>query len=154
MPCPRPITSSASHLLSLTTNPQFWLDRSRDLKSASCENASRMSIPFSPRSLRTFQSRLLAWFRWHHRELPWRASRDPYRIWVAEIMLQQTRIAAVVPYYEGFLRRFPDVDSLARARQAEVLKMWSGLGYYSRARHLHMAAKQIVEQHRGEFPRD
>jgi A/G-specific adenine glycosylase len=113
-----------------------------------------MCTSFSPRSLRAFQSRLLNWFRSHRRELPWRASRDSYRVWVAEIMLQQTRIAAVIPYYERFLRRFPDVNSLARARQAEVLKLWSGLGYYSRARNLHAAAKEIAEQHRGEFPRD
>ena len=81
-----------------------------------------MAIHLNPRALRTFQSRLLAWFRTHRRELPWRASRDPYRVWVAEIMLQQTRIAAVIPYYDRFLRRFPDVRALARARQSEVLK--------------------------------
>jgi A/G-specific adenine glycosylase len=113
-----------------------------------------MAIHLKPRSLRTFQSRLLAWFRAHRRELPWRASRDPYRIWVAEIMLQQTRIAAVIPYYDRFLRRFPDVRALARARQPEVLKFWSGLGYYSRARNLHAAAKTIVAQHGAEFPRN
>ena len=113
-----------------------------------------MAIHLKPRSLRTFQSRLLAWFRAHRRELPWRASRDPYRVWVAEIMLQQTRIAAVIPYYDRFLRRFPDVRALARARQPEVLKFWSGLGYYSRARNLHAAAKTIVAKHNGEFPRD
>jgi A/G-specific adenine glycosylase len=113
-----------------------------------------MTIHLKPRSLRTFQSRLLAWFRAHRRELPWRASRDPYRIWVAEIMLQQTRIAAVIPYYDRFLRRFPDVRALARARQSEVLKFWSGLGYYSRARNLHAAARTIVAQHNGQFPRD
>jgi A/G-specific adenine glycosylase len=113
-----------------------------------------MPIHLKPRSLRTFQSRLLAWFRAHRRELPWRASRDPYRIWVAEIMLQQTRIAAVIPYYDRFLRRFPDVRALARARQPEVLKFWSGLGYYSRARNLHTAAKTIVGKHHGEFPRN
>jgi A/G-specific adenine glycosylase len=113
-----------------------------------------MAIHLKPRALRTFQSRLLAWFRAHRRELPWRASRDPYRIWVAEIMLQQTRIAAVIPYYDRFLRRFPDVRTLARARQPEVLKFWSGLGYYSRARNLHAAAKTIVAKHDGEFPRD
>ena len=101
-----------------------------------------MAIHLKPRSLRTFQSRLLAWFRAHRRELPWRASRDPYRIWVAEIMLQQTRIAAVIPYYDRFLRRFPDVRTLARARQQEVLKFWSGLGYYSRARNLHAPRRQ------------
>jgi len=113
-----------------------------------------MPIHPKPRSLRTFQSRLLAWFRAHRRELPWRASRDPYRVWVAEIMLQQTRIAAVIPYYDRFLRRFPDVHTLARARQPEVLKFWSGLGYYSRARNLHAAAKTIVARHDAEFPRN
>jgi A/G-specific adenine glycosylase len=113
-----------------------------------------MLLRLTPRSLAAFQSRLLAWFRAHQRDLPWRESRDPYRIWVAEIMLQQTRIAAVLPYYERFLRRFPNVTSLARARQSEVLKLWSGLGYYSRARNLPAAAKQIVSHHSGEFPRD
>jgi A/G-specific adenine glycosylase len=113
-----------------------------------------MLLRLKPRSLATFQSRLLGWFRKHQRDLPWRESRDPYRVWVAEIMLQQTRIAAVLPYYERFLRRFPDVYALARARQAEVLKLWSGLGYYSRARNLHAAAKQIVAHHDGKFPRD
>ncbi len=122
-----------------------------------CENTPRpqsMAIHLKPRSLRTFQSRLLAWFRAHRRELPWRASRDPYRIWVAEIMLQQTRIAAVIPYYDRFLRRFPDVRTLARARQPEVLKFWSGLGYYSRARNLHAAAKTIVAEHNGSNSRE
>ena len=116
--------------------------------------SNQMPIQLKPRALRTFQSRLLAWFRTHRRELPWRASRDPYRIWVAEIMLQQTRIAAVIPYYDRFLRRFPDVRALARARQPEVLKFWSGLGYYSRARNLHSAAKTIMSKHNGGFPRD
>jgi A/G-specific adenine glycosylase len=113
-----------------------------------------MPIHLKPRALRTFQSRLFAWFRTHRRELPWRASRDPYRVWVAEIMLQQTRIAAVIPYYDRFLRRFPDVRALAHARQSEVLKFWSGLGYYSRARNLHATAKTIVADHSGDFPRD
>ena len=121
-----------------------------------------MSIQLSPRTLALFRRRLLAWFRAHRRELPWRAhrgdqswraSRDPYRIWVAEIMLQQTRIAAVMPYYDRFLDRFPGVESLARAPQDEVLKLWSGLGYYSRARNLHRAAKEIVARHNGNFPR-
>jgi A/G-specific adenine glycosylase len=113
-----------------------------------------MTIHLKPRSLRTFRSRLLAWFRAYRRELPWRASRDPYRVWVAEIMLQQTRIAAVLPYYDRFLRRFPDVRALARAGQPQILKLWSGLGYYSRARNLHAAAKTIVAHHGGEFPRE
>jgi A/G-specific adenine glycosylase len=109
---------------------------------------------FTPRSLAQFQKRLLQWFREHRRDLPWRASRDPYRVWVAEIMLQQTRIAAVLPYYERFFARFPDVESLAKAREEEVLRLWSGLGYYSRARNLHRAAKEIVLRHRGKFPRE
>jgi A/G-specific adenine glycosylase len=113
----------------------------------------RMKMPLAGRSLKTFQSRMLAWFRAHQRDLPWRRSLDPYRIWVAEVMLQQTRIAAVMPYYQRFLARFPTVQSLARAHEAEVLKLWSGLGYYSRARNLHRAAKIIVARHKGEFPR-
>ncbi|MFY9804436.1 MAG: A/G-specific adenine glycosylase [Candidatus Acidiferrales bacterium] len=105
-------------------------------------------------ALKNFQSRLLKWFRAHQRDLPWRASRDPYRIWVAEVMLQQTRIAAVMPYYQRFLDRFPNVESLALAPQTEVLKLWSGLGYYSRARNLHAAAKKIIAEHNGKFPRE
>jgi A/G-specific adenine glycosylase len=105
-------------------------------------------------ALRRFRARLLKWFRAHQRDLPWRSSRDPYRIWVAEIMLQQTRIAAVMPYYERFLSHLPTVESLANAPQQEVLKLWSGLGYYSRARNLHLAAKKIVTEHGGTFPCD
>jgi A/G-specific adenine glycosylase len=112
-----------------------------------------MKAQFSPRSLATFQRRLLDWFRMHRRALPWRASPDAYRVWVAEIMLQQTRIAAVLPYYERFLARFPDVESLARAREEDVLRLWSGLGYYSRARNFHRAAKEVVSRHQGKFPR-
>ena len=93
-----------------------------------------MASQLTARALRTFQTRMLAWFRAHQRDLPWRRSRDPYRIWVAEVMLQQTRITAVMPYYHRFLARFPAMQSLARAPESEVLKLWSGLGYYSRAR--------------------
>src|SRR5271155_468481 len=112
-----------------------------------------MKTHLSGRTLTQFQKQLLAWFRAHQRDLPWRSSRDPYRIWVAEIMLQQTRIAAVMPYYERFLDHFSTVESLAVAPQQEVLKLWSGLGYYSRARNLHAAAKEIVAEHNGKFPR-
>lgn len=116
-----------------------------------------MKPPLPPRELAKFQRSLLAWYRRHRRHLPWRAlpgeTRDPYRIWVAEIMLQQTRIAAVLPYYANFLEKFPDVASLARAPQPEVLRLWSGLGYYSRARNLQAAARAIIAQHGGEFPR-
>jgi A/G-specific adenine glycosylase len=113
-----------------------------------------MKLQLTPQALKSFQRRLLAWFRAHRRDLPWRRSRDPYRVWVAEVMLQQTRIAAVRPYYRRFLHRFPGVESLACARQDEVLKLWSGLGYYSRARNLHRAAKEIVARHAARFPRN
>jgi A/G-specific adenine glycosylase len=113
-----------------------------------------MKMQLTGRALKHFQTRMLAWFRAHQRDLPWRRSRDPYRIWVAEVMLQQTRIAAVMPYYHRFLARFPTVQTLARAPEPEVLKLWSGLGYYSRARNLHRAAKIIVTQHNGLFPRE
>src|SRR3984957_18284581 len=111
-----------------------------------------MKAAVSARGVANLQQKLLAWFRHHRRDLPWRATRDPYRIWVAEVMLQQTRIAAVIPYYHRFLGRFPTVESLAAARSSEVLQHWSGLGYYSRARNLHDAAKQIVASHAGKFP--
>jgi len=104
-------------------------------------------------ALKQFRQSLLNWFRVYQRDLPWRENRDPYRVWVSEIMLQQTRVAAVIPYYQKFLARFPDVKSLAQASQQEVLRLWSGLGYYRRARNLQRAAQQIVAQRRDEFPR-
>lgn len=106
------------------------------------------------RALRTLRSRLLAWFRSNRRDLPWRATRDPYRIWVSEVMLQQTTVAAVVPYFERFMATLPDLRSLAEANEQVVLKLWEGLGYYRRARHLHAAAKQLVAEHNGDFPDD
>ncbi len=93
---------------------------------------------------------LLTWYDRRQRRLPWRKNRDPYRIWVSEIMLQQTQVKTVIPYFEEFLGRFPDVEALAAANLDEVLARWSGLGYYRRARQLHAAARQIVES--GEFP--
>jgi A/G-specific adenine glycosylase len=99
-----------------------------------------------------FRQKLLAWYDAHRRDLPWRASRDPYRVWLSEIMLQQTRVAAVIEHYREFLRRFPTVEKLAAAREASVLAAWSGLGYYQRARMLHAAAKVIARQHGGKFP--
>jgi A/G-specific adenine glycosylase len=95
---------------------------------------------------------LLAWYDRRKRDLPWRRAVSPYRTWISEIMLQQTTVAAVIPYYERFLERFPDAAALARAGEDQVLALWAGLGYYSRARNLHRAAKEIVEKHGGEFP--
>ena len=104
--------------------------------------------------LSRFRKNLLAWFAQFQRDLPWRRTRDPYRIWLSEIMLQQTRVAAAIPYYERFLERLPNVETLARAPQDEVLRLWSGLGYYSRARNLQKAAQLIVTKHNGHFPSD
>src|SRR5258705_403943 len=95
---------------------------------------------------------ILAWYVRNKRDLPWRRTRDPYAIWVSEIMLQQTRVETVAPYYERFLTRFPDVATLARAPESAVLAAWSGLGYYRRARHLHAAARVIAREHQGKMP--
>ena len=99
-----------------------------------------------------FQRRLLEWFRANRRDLPWRRTRNPYRVWVSEIMLQQTRTAAVLPYYRRFFRAFRSLRALGRARGEQVLQAWAGLGYYSRARNLHRAARIIVREHGGRFP--
>ena len=101
----------------------------------------------------TLRRNLLRWYRVHRRALPWRENPTPYRVWISEIMLQQTQAKTVIPYYGRFLERFPDVESLAEASERDVLELWSGLGYYSRARNLHRAAKRITEEHR-EFPGD
>ncbi len=100
-----------------------------------------------------FSQRIIAWQRQHGRhDLPWQNTRDPYAIWVSEVMLQQTQVTAVTPYYQRFMARFPDVASLAKADEDEVLRHWSGLGYYSRARNLHAAAQRLVEDFSGRFP--
>ncbi len=99
-----------------------------------------------------FRRKLMNWYRVHARKLPWRGISDPYRTWVSEVMLQQTRVAAVIEHYEGFLRRFPTIVALALASEAEVLAVWSGLGYYRRARMLHKAAQFIVKQRGGVLP--
>jgi A/G-specific adenine glycosylase len=96
---------------------------------------------------------LVAWYRRRRRDLPWRENRDPYRVWVSEIMLQQTQVERVREFFTRFVARFPTVASLAAAREAEVLKCWEGLGYYRRARQLHAAAKRLVADHGGAFPR-
>ena len=109
------------------------------------------SAIFNPQSLRRS---LTAWFRRAARDLPWRHTRDPYAILVSEIMLQQTQVATVIPFYKRWLARFPDFAALASAKESDVLSVWQGLGYYSRARNLHRAAKTVVEKHGGEMPRD
>ena len=95
---------------------------------------------------------LLAWYPRHHRDLPWRHTRDPYAIWLSEVILQQTRVAQGLPYYETFLAAYPSVQALAAAPEAEVLRYWQGLGYYSRARNMHHTAQQVVIEHGGQFP--
>src|SRR5215831_19269674 len=101
---------------------------------------------------------LLAWYDRHRRDLPWRAPAgvpsDPYRVWLSEIMLQQTTVATVGPYFDRFVARFPDVVALAVASLDEVLQLWQGLGYYARARNLHACARAVVERHGGAFPED
>jgi A/G-specific adenine glycosylase len=119
-------------------------------------NHSSRAIPASipETDLPQFRRRLLGWFHRSKRDLAWRRTRDPYRIWISEIMLQQTRVAAVIPYYRKFCARFPTVRRLAQARSESVLRAWTGLGYYSRARNLHRAAQDIMARHAGKFPRD
>ena len=103
-------------------------------------------------TIRSLRMKLTRWYDRAQRDLPWRRTRDPYAIWISEVMLQQTRVAAVIPYYQRFLERFPDARALAQAPEPELLALWSGLGYYSRARNLQKAARQIVES--GAFPND
>jgi A/G-specific adenine glycosylase len=105
----------------------------------------------APRS--AFASQLLAWYDANARDLPWRKNRDPYRVWLSEIMLQQTRVAAVLGHYRRFLKRFPTIQKLAAARESSVLAAWSGLGYYRRARMLHAAARLVAKERGGIFPR-
>ena len=101
-----------------------------------------------------FADQLIFWYRKNKRDLPWRNTKDPYRIWLSEIILQQTRVVQGYSYYTNFIDTFPDVIRLASARETDVLKLWQGLGYYSRARNLHYTAKQIVEKYAGVFPQD
>ncbi len=100
------------------------------------------------------QTELIPWFRTFARAMPWRKNRTPYRVWISEIMLQQTRVSTVIPFFERWMQRFPDVEKLANAELEEVLKTWEGLGYYSRARMIHQTARQIVTEYQGVFPQD
>ena len=116
------------------------------------DEPKRATSPLSPRWRRALARKLLDWFAAHARDLPWRRTKDLYAIWVSEIMLQQTQVATVIPYWQRFLSRFPDVASLADADEEDVLRLWEGLGYYRRARQLHAAARKIAREHGGQFP--
>ncbi len=111
-----------------------------------------MPAGLSPTEIRALRRKLLPWYDAHRRDLPWRENTDPYRVWVSEIMLQQTRVAAVLEHYARFMKRFPTVTVLAGAREQSVLAIWSGLGYYHRARRMHQAARVIVRERNGQFP--
>lgn len=101
-----------------------------------------------------FQQDLVQWFEKNQRILPWRNDKNPYKIWISEVMLQQTKVDTVIPYFERFIKAFPTVEDLANANEQEVLKLWEGLGYYSRARNLHSGAKQVVQEFKGTFPQN
>jgi len=107
----------------------------------------------SPNNIRAFRGSLLRWYRRYGRDLPWRRTRDPYAILVSEFMLQQTQVATVIPYYNEWLRRFPDFAALSRASESDVLHAWQGLGYYARARNLRATANTVMDRHRGRFPK-
>lgn len=109
-------------------------------------------LPLTPRDVRVLRQALLDWYDANHRDLPWRREPEPYRTWVSEIMLQQTRVVAVLEHYARWMERFPTVQALAAAREQSVLALWSGLGYYHRARRLHRVAKIIARERKGEFP--
>lgn len=111
-------------------------------------------ILLDPERVRRIRSKLLCWYEKNKRDLPWRRDRDPYKIWVSEVMLQQTRVDTVIPYYERFLKRFPTPGDLASASEEEVIKAWEGLGYYSRARNLHAAVREVVSSYGGKVPED
>ncbi|MCJ7718049.1 MAG: A/G-specific adenine glycosylase, partial [Anaerolineales bacterium] len=105
-------------------------------------------------TIKSFQNRMLSWYSTNARDLPWRTSRDPYLIWVSEIMLQQTRVETVIPYFNRWIKTFPTLKSLAEASEDQVLSLWEGLGYYSRARNLHLTSKIVSENFGGVLPRD
>ncbi len=113
---------------------------------------SKYSLPQMLLPLAGLHHKLLGWYDLAKREMPWRETRDPYAIWLSETMLQQTQVETVKPYYRKFLERFPTVADLARAELEEVMSLWAGLGYYRRAKHLHLAAREMVERHGGRVP--
>jgi A/G-specific adenine glycosylase len=100
----------------------------------------------------TFADQIIHWYRTNKRDLPWRDTTNPYKIWLSEIILQQTRVKQGLPYYQRFIAAYPDIYALAKASEEEVLRLWQGLGYYSRARNLHACARQLIDLHNGNFP--
>ncbi len=128
--------------------------RSSDLLVQSPVGNRLPGFVYSKAEVSELRGQLLSWYATQGRDLPWRRTRDPYAIWISEIMLQQTQVKTVIPYYERWLARLPTVEDLAIADQQTVLKLWEGLGYYARARNLHQAAQQVVAEHGGHFPQD
>jgi A/G-specific adenine glycosylase len=149
---------AASNLVAIkTTKPRPALLaglRPADPRSALASAKINVQVFLLSKDLNHFRRGLLRWYDCHRRDLPWRKTSDPYRIWLSEIMLQQTRVAAVLDHYRIFIERFPSIEALAAASGDAVLAAWSGLGYYRRARMLHKCAQEIVERHDGCFPRD
>lgn len=139
------MASQTSDQSSSSANPQSPMDT----------NLSGFTMrQIEPKEAVALRRSLLAWYSSQGRDLPWRRTRDPYAIWISEIMLQQTQVKTVIPYYERWLEKFPTVQDLAAANQQTVLKLWEGLGYYARARNLHVAAQQVVAEFDGIFPRE
>jgi A/G-specific adenine glycosylase len=117
-------------------------------------NFKQLLSSFAPGQLKMISQKLIKWFKQNKRDLPWRDTIDPYKVWLSEVILQQTRVAQGLPYYTSFVKEFPAVSDLAKAPEQKVLKLWQGLGYYSRARNLHHAAKDVVKNYGGIFPKD
>ncbi len=109
---------------------------------------------FTNYNIQEFNTNLVTWFNREKRDLPWRHGKNPYRVWVSEVMLQQTRVDTVIPYYNRFMERFPTIEALAAAEPDEVVKYWEGLGYYSRVRNLHQAVKEVVAVYDGIVPEE
>src|SRR5450432_768262 len=122
------------------------------MESATQVETRLAASPITKTALPAFRRALLRWYDQHRRDLPWRKTHDPYRIWLSEIMLQQTRVAAVLDHYRIFLERFPNVQALTAASEDDVLAAWSGLGYYRRARMMHRCAQELVRENGGRFP--
>lgn len=109
-------------------------------------------MDWSKNQIKEFQQDLLSWYDDNKKPLPWRKTTEPYKIWISEIMSQQTQVETVMPYYERFMKKYPTIETLAQADDAELLKLWEGLGYYSRARNLKIAAQEVVDKYNGKFP--